>query len=46
VLAPGVAPDGGGFVVVLDAKDWRELGRARLPFSTPYRFHGIWLEGA
>lgn len=45
VLVPGAAPDGGAFVAVLDAASMRELGRAELPFATPYRFHGIWLEG-
>lgn len=44
VLCPGVSPDGSGMVVVLDAKSWTELGRAELPFGTPYRFHGIWLD--
>jgi carotenoid cleavage dioxygenase-like enzyme len=45
VLAPGAAPNGGGFVVVLDAKTMAELGRVELPFEAPYRFHGIWLDG-
>lgn len=45
VLAPGASADGKAFVVVLDAKSWTELGRAEMPFSTPSRFHGIWLEG-
>lgn len=44
VLAPGVDAAGATFVVVLDAKSFTELGRATMPFSTPYRFHGIWLD--
>jgi carotenoid cleavage dioxygenase-like enzyme len=45
ILAPGAAPDGAAFVAVLDAATMAELGRAEMPFSTPYRFHGIWLDG-
>jgi hypothetical protein len=42
---PGTGPDGKTFVAVLDAQSWTELGRAEMPFSTPYRFHGIFLGG-
>jgi carotenoid cleavage dioxygenase-like enzyme len=45
VLVPGVGAGGGTFVAVLDAQSWAELGRAEMPFSTPYRFHGIFLGG-
>lgn len=44
MLVPGVGPEGAGFVAVLDASSWQELGRAEAPFGTPNRFHGIWLE--
>ena len=44
VLAPGVDARGAAFVVVLDAGSFAEVGRATMPFATPYRFHGIWLD--
>jgi carlactone synthase/all-trans-10'-apo-beta-carotenal 13,14-cleaving dioxygenase len=45
VLTPGVDAEGRTFVVALDGASFKELGRATFPFGTPYRFHGIWLEG-
>lgn len=44
VVCPGAGPEGNAFVAVLDAKDLKELGRAEMPFATPHRFHGIWLD--
>ncbi|WIA29067.1 hypothetical protein OEZ86_011578 [Tetradesmus obliquus] len=43
VLAPGVDAAGGTFVLVMDAASWTELARVQLPFTTPNRFHGIWV---
>jgi carlactone synthase/all-trans-10'-apo-beta-carotenal 13,14-cleaving dioxygenase len=43
VLAPGVDAAGGTFALVMDAASWTELARVHLPFSTPNRFHGIWV---
>jgi carlactone synthase/all-trans-10'-apo-beta-carotenal 13,14-cleaving dioxygenase len=45
VLSPCVGPDGKAFVLLMDASSWEELARAELPYSTPYRFHGVWLVG-
>jgi carlactone synthase/all-trans-10'-apo-beta-carotenal 13,14-cleaving dioxygenase len=45
VLSPCVGPDGRAFVLFMDAASWQELSRAELPYSTPYRFHGVWLGG-
>lgn len=45
VLAPGTGADGAAFVLVVDAGTWVELARVRLPYSTPFRFHGLWLCG-
>lgn len=45
VLSQCVAADGKAFVLFMDAASWKELGRAELPYSTPYRFHGVWLRG-
>ena len=42
-MAPGVDEAGKAFLVLLDAGSWQELARAQLPYSTPYRFHGVWL---
>ena len=44
VLSPCVGADGKAFVLFLDAASWEELARAELPYSTPYRFHGVWLD--
>lgn len=46
VLAPGVDRDGTSIVIVLDAKSWTQLACVSLPFDTPYRFHGIWLNAS
>jgi len=46
VLAFVAAPEGGSFVVVLDAREWREVARVRLPAGVPYRFHGGWMPAA
>eukprot|EP00775_Hariotina_reticulata_P005847 gene5847-6088_t len=43
VLSSGVDEQGLAFLLVMDASSWTELARARLPYSTPYRFHGTWL---
>ncbi|KAF6252627.1 retinal pigment epithelial membrane protein-domain-containing protein [Scenedesmus sp. NREL 46B-D3] len=43
VLSQCVDAQGRAFLLVLDAASWRELGRAVLPYSTPYRFHGVWV---
>ena len=43
VIAPCAGPGPNGFMVVLDARTWQELGRAELPMAAPYRFHGAWL---
>lgn len=32
--------DGKSFVLVLDAKSFEEVARARLPHGIPYGFHG------
>lgn len=45
VLAPGVDAAGCTFLLVMDATNWTELARVQFPFGTPYRFHGIWLQG-
>lgn len=45
VLSMCVAADGKAFVLFMDAASWKELGRAELPYNTPYRFHGVWLGG-
>lgn len=45
VVSPCVGPDGKAFVLFMDATSWQELARAELPYSTPYRFHGVWLNG-
>jgi len=46
VLAFVAAPGGGSFVVVLDAREWTEVARVRLPAGVPYRFHGGWMPAA
>jgi carlactone synthase/all-trans-10'-apo-beta-carotenal 13,14-cleaving dioxygenase len=46
VLAFVAAPEGGSFVVVLDAREWKEVARVRLPAGVPYRFHGGFLPAA
>lgn len=38
--------DGGAYLLALDARDMRELGRAVLPFPVPYRFHGAFVPAA
>jgi carlactone synthase / all-trans-10'-apo-beta-carotenal 13,14-cleaving dioxygenase len=43
VLTFVAAAEGGSFVVVLDAKEWKEVARVQLPAGVPYRFHGGWL---
>ena len=43
VMAAGVDEAGKAFLVLLDAGSWQELARAQLSYSTPYRFHGVWL---
>lgn len=43
VLSACIHADGRAFVLVLDAASWKEVARAELPYSTPYRFHGVWL---
>jgi carotenoid cleavage dioxygenase-like enzyme len=43
VLSQCVDAQGRAFLLVLDAPSWKELGRAVLPYSTPYRFHGVWV---
>uniref|UniRef100_A0A383VZG2 Carotenoid oxygenase n=1 Tax=Tetradesmus obliquus TaxID=3088 RepID=A0A383VZG2_TETOB len=48
VVSQCVDSQGRAFLLVLDAASWSELGRAVLPYSTPYRIHGVWVpsEGA
>jgi carotenoid cleavage dioxygenase-like enzyme len=43
VMASGVDEFGKAVLVMLDAAKWDEIARAELPYSTPYRFHGVWL---
>lgn len=45
VLAPGVDAEGNAFMLVMDATRWTELARVQLPYGTPYRFHGTWMDG-
>lgn len=45
MVSPCVGADGKAFVLFMDAASWQELARAQLPYSTPYRFHGVWLGG-
>lgn len=45
MLSSCVGADGRAAVVFLEAAGWTELARAELPFGTPYRFHGVWLDG-
>jgi carotenoid cleavage dioxygenase-like enzyme len=45
VLSQCVDVEGRAFLLVLDAATWEELGRAVLPYATPYRFHGVWVAG-
>ena len=34
-----VGGDGKGFLLILDAKSFEEIARARLPYDLPYGFH-------
>lgn len=45
VLSQCVGADGKAFVLFMDAASWHELARAQLSYSTPYKFHGVWLSG-
>lgn len=46
VVAPGVSASGQSFMLVMDAATWTELARVELPYGTPYRFHGTWINEA
>ncbi|KAF5842235.1 carotenoid oxygenase [Dunaliella salina] len=43
VLVQHMGADGRTSLVILDAQRWQELGRARLPYGMPYRFHGSFM---
>eukprot|EP00200_Dunaliella_tertiolecta_P003587 CAMPEP_0202347800 /NCGR_PEP_ID=MMETSP1126-20121109/6007_1 /ASSEMBLY_ACC=CAM_ASM_000457 /TAXON_ID=3047 /ORGANISM="Dunaliella tertiolecta, Strain CCMP1320" /LENGTH=543 /DNA_ID=CAMNT_0048939403 /DNA_START=81 /DNA_END=1712 /DNA_ORIENTATION=+ len=43
VLVQHMGADGRSSLVVIDAQSWQELGRARLPYGLPYRFHGAFM---
>lgn len=43
VLTVVAGGDGGTFLLALDAKTFEETGRAHLPFSMTYSFHGNYL---
>lgn len=43
VLAFLAAAEGGSCMVVLDAKEWKEIARVRLPVGVQYRFHGCFV---
>jgi hypothetical protein len=43
VSAWNACPAGCTSLLVLDAKSWTEVARARLPYGAPYRFHGSWI---
>ena len=38
-----MAAEGTSFLLALDATSMKELGRARLPYAVPYRFHGAFV---
>lgn len=44
VLVPGLGPDGKSFMAVLDAAKWKQVAKVCLPYGTPHRFHGLWLD--
>lgn len=46
LLAPLMCADGSSWLLALDATSMQELGRARLPFAVPYRFHGCFMPAA
>lgn len=46
VLSVVTGADGKSFLLALDAASFQELGRAHVPFTIAYQFHGNWTSGA
>ena len=46
VLSIVAGADGKSFLLVLDAKSFEEVARARLPHGIPYGFHGHFVPAA
>ena len=38
-----MSPDGKSSLVVLDAASMKEVGRGKVPYGVPYRFHGAFI---
>ena len=43
VLSTIVQPDGRSALLVLDARSWKEVARAVLPYALPCGFHGCFV---
>ncbi len=43
ILSAVMSAQGTSFMLVLDAATMRELGRATLPYTIPWRFHGAFI---
>lgn len=37
--------NGNGYALVLDGSTFTEIGRAKLPYGSPYELHGCWVPG-
>ena len=46
VLSLVADADGSSFLLILDARSFEELARARLPHGIPYGFHGAFIPAA
>ena len=43
ILSVVMSAQGNSFMLVLDASTMCELGRAALPYTIPWRFHGVFI---